>query len=393
MRMIAVGGIETRSLGDSNMFLRALWARMRTRFGPLRWQYTPKRDGPRQSIRFGWATLGASAPTGVEVSVHYSRRGIIDSVQFTPRGAIYDLYPDLDGVLRDCAREATVAMHSPASSRLAARLASAPCGPVSLYFSERWYIGPLDDGSTEIGLTVEAFDEADSRYEFQDRMGLLLDALTAWTNCTFRQADYDGGNSDKLKLPDGIFWEDQEWLDGHPIADDLIRLERSQLALGDEILRRAINSDHNLMRACHLFHEGVNLHHYAPDMATALFVSALEVISLTDEPTPPCQTCGQPMYKISKRVTELGVRHLGPGVKWVFDSHYKRRSGYLHRGERRATQPMLGHSIPLLDPNGIEGCAMPRPIGQPTNLMEFTSFVIRGEMRAYMSARSACAVT
>jgi hypothetical protein len=269
-------------------------------------------------------------------------------------------------------------------------------GPLAFTFRNDGILDRLIDGSTEIGLIVDAFDEADSLYEFEARIGSLLDALATWTNCSFRRADNDDDSS-ALDLPHGVFWEDPEWLDDHPIADGLIRLERSQLAFGDEVVAGSINENHRLTRACRLFHEGLTLHRSSPeqfgDMSTTLFVSALEVISLTDDPTPPCKTCGQPIYKISKRVTELGVRHLGPGARWVLDSHYKRRSGYLHSGKRHATQPMVGHSIPQLDPNGIEGCAMPRLIGQPTNLMEFTSFVIRAEMRAYMSARSACAVT
>jgi hypothetical protein len=90
--------------------------------------------------------------------------------------------------------------------------------------------------------------------------------------------------------------------------------------------------------------------------------------------------CGQPTYKISQRVVELGVRHLGEGVKQIFKGHYKRRSLYLHAGHVRSSQPIKSHLVPQLDPNGIEGCAMPSMVGAPTNLMEFARFVIRKEM-------------
>jgi len=388
--MIAVGDIETGSINESNLLLRALWAHMRTRFGILGWQYTPKRDGPKQSIRFGWATLGASAPTGIEISIHYKHRGIIDSIRFEPRGHIYDLHPDLDPILRECVKEATAAIRSPAKFRLAAKMFSAPAGPVGLYFSERWHIGPLDDGSTEIGLTVEAFDEVDSLYEFEVRVGLLLDALAVWTNCVFQRADHSDDNSCTLDLPDGILWGDPEWLEHHPIAENLVRLDAIQLALGDEIVSGLMNGNDRLARASRLFHEGLILYHSGSqqfyDMATILFVSALEVVSLTDNATPTCSNCGQPLYKISKRVSELGVSHLGEGARWVFDNHYRRRSRYLHSGALHYPQPGYGYAIPQLDPEAPEGSAMPRSIGFPKNLMEFTSFIIRAEMRAHMVA-------
>jgi hypothetical protein len=390
--MIEIDKVEVQSVDESNLFLRALWARMRAKFGRLGWQYTPRRDGATKNIRLGWATLGASAPTGLEVNIHYRRRGILDSIRFTPRGPIYDLHPDLDAKLRECVKEATVKMHSPLRYRLAAKLSSNRLIPVGLYFSKRWHIGPLDDESTEIGLDVNAFDEADSRYEFEVRMAMLLDALAAWINCSFRRAGHADDRSNILDLPAGIFWEDAEWLEHQPIAGDLIRLEPIQLAFGDQVVGGLINEGHKLARAAHLFHEGLLLLHTASghfgDLATALFISALEVISLSDDPAPTCQTCGQSIYKISKRVAELGVRHLGPGAKWVFDDHYRRRSRYLHTGKLHATQPFAGHAIPQLDPDGIEGCAMPRLVVQPINLMEFTSFIIRAEIRAYMTAQS-----
>jgi hypothetical protein len=66
-------------------------------------------------------------------------------------------------------------------------------------------------------------------------------------------------------------------------------------------------------------------------------------------------------------------------VERMFKESYQRRSKYLHAGKIVASQPVTAHFIPQLDPDGIEGCAMPSA-GNPKNMMEFTSFVIRREM-------------
>src|SRR5687768_4100901 len=112
--------VQVNSLEESNLFLRALWARMRVRFKRLGWQYTPKRDGQRQVIRIGWATLGISSPNGIEVGVHYKRRGVIDSVHITPRGNIYDHHPNLNADLQECVAEALATFRSPTAFQLAA---------------------------------------------------------------------------------------------------------------------------------------------------------------------------------------------------------------------------------------------------------------------------------
>lgn len=75
-------------------------------------------------------------------------------------------------------------------------------------------------------------------------------------------------------------------------------------------------------------------------------------------------------------------------MEGMFKESYQRRSKYLHVGKVVASQPVTAHFIPQLDPAGIEGCAMPSA-GNPKNMMEFTSFVIRREMHlADQSVRS-----
>lgn len=125
------------------------------------------------------------------------------------------------------------------------------------------------------------------------------------------------------------------------------------------------------------------LHYQVPechDVATALFVSALEAVNPPLSAPSTCSKCGQQTYRILQRVVDLAVRHLGSGVERFFKDHYGRRSTYLHSGRVCSSQPLHCQIIPQLDPSGIEGCAMPSRTDLPVNLMEFASFVIRQEM-------------
>ncbi|MCM2435825.1 hypothetical protein [Agrobacterium rosae] len=138
-----------------------------------------------------------------------------------------------------------------------------------------------------------------------------------------------------------------------------------------------------MTRAAIIFHKALMLYRKLPesyDIAMALFVSALETVDLPLSSPETCAEFSQPRHKISHRLVELGEKHLGDGVERIFKESYQRRSKYLHAGQVKVSQPMVSHTIPQLDPEGNEGCAMPATIGAPINLMEFTSFVIRREI-------------
>ena len=135
--------------------------------------------------------------------------------------------------------------------------------------------------------------------------------------------------------------------------------------------------------AASIFHKGLEIYRESSkghDVAQTLFISALETIDPPNNKPTNCQECGQPQYKISQRIADLGEKYLGEAVKKIFKQSYSRRSSYLHAGKAVGSQPFLRHIIPQLDPEGIEGCAAPTAIITIKNLLEFTSFIIRKEI-------------
>lgn len=374
-----------RSLSESNMFLRALWASMRRRFGVVGWQYTPHRDGKTQRIRFGWATLGAASPDRVEISVRYRQRGIVSAVEFEPSGAIRDRYPTLEADLRACVDEALQIYGAPKDYCLLACIGSSAGERFASYSGARWWISPNDEGSSTCGLVVHAFDEADAKHEFALRLGCFLDCLAVWTNRSFLQLTQTTPGQ-ALDREQSEYWSDAEWLEGYPIEGGLLRLLPSQIAILDSVVEGGLGLTAQITHAARHFHEGLALHLAAPgrfpELATVLMVSAIETITSGDGDRSHCKSCGQPIYKISQRVIDLAVRHLGLGVERIFRDHYGARSRFLHMGALSASQPYTGALIPQLDPDAPQDSAMPRVVSQPINLIEFTSFLLRQETTA-----------
>ena len=243
---------------------------------------------------------------------------------------------------------------------------------------------PLSNNTSEVGLIIGAFDAVDALHEFKLRLETILNLLSVWTNCSFDENSPDP-TANALDNAVADFWTDTDWIDEHPVTGDRLCLERECVGFGDEVVSGRIDSNHPLLRAMRLFHQGLsvaNNDHNMGDLTAVLLISALECISEGEPAT--CAECGQPVYKISQRVVDLGRRHLGDSAALLFRRHYALRSRYLHLGRMLGVQPMTGQSIPQLDPDSPEGCAMPVWISRPHNLIEFVSFVIRGEIRNYV---------
>jgi hypothetical protein len=380
--MVRVDRLPISSLSESNIFLRSLWSVLRARFDRLGWQYTPHRAGSVQRIRFGWIRLGTSSPNGVEVIVQYGRIGVIKAIEFELHGEINSIYPGIEQWLRDSVTEAVALMGKPKHVSCCTQIVTLPAIPLGYYKGRSWYCGPLSNGNTEIGIETLAFDEVDAEREFSIRLTPLLDVLACMTNVVIESTTERNGERSGMEEDVNIYLEDPDWLDNFPEQDGYLRLTTSQVGFCDNLIG-GMMVDERVRRAAHLFHKALTLYYKMPefyDVATALFVSALETVDLPLSPPSTCTKCGQPTYKISRRVVELGIRHLGPGVERLFKDHYGRRSQYLHEGRARSSEPMQSQIIPQLDPKGIEGCTMPSLAGVPKNLMEFSSFVIRREM-------------
>jgi hypothetical protein len=387
--------VDLDSVEDSNLFLRALWAQLRTFFGHLAWQYTPHRDGPHRRIIFGLAQIGGDGP--IEVSIGYGRAGCIRTITFNP---FWDSKLSTDR-LRDAV---TVARDTFSNTRLAMMTSNFPLGIAKISFATyeatNIRLESNKAGFLDVTVGVDGFDQQDLSFQYQFRVGPILDLLTCWTNCLVRR--YPDANQtatgESEKVPANSIWvEDEEWIDGLPLVRDRVALSTYQLSALQAYVNGELPLTDPLIGAARHFREGLELYETyrkpgiqaSGDLVRALFMSALEVASLHGaEEAANCSQCGQARHKISARVRELGLKHLGSIGKDLFGEQYQDRSGFLHAGEVSGSYPAQDGSCPQLDPKSETGCAMPTSQLEAFNLREFCSFVLRKETRSRFNGRS-----
>jgi hypothetical protein len=381
--MIAKKAFTVTTVKQSNVLLRFIWARLRSEFGRLSWQYTPRKIGRENRIILGFAQIGESYKR-YEVFVQYKKSGIVSAI-------IFELYdePDAESAIQiariqNCLNDIDLNKMQFKTMRGSIKVNFLPLIAIGTFCGKYWRVQQFDKGVAEIQILTKSFDEDDAQYEFFRICNDIIDIISSATNCAvvIDMMESDSVSS-FVKSNENEYLKDQEWLEDFPIENDFLRLSEETVKFIDMIVRGDIEND-CIIRAAHLFHRGLTIYRQMPlfgDVSASLFISSLEAVSLPDSLPGSCTSCGQPTHKISSRVVELGKRYMGDGVTRLLKESYQRRSKYLHVGQLSAAQPLVAKAIPQLDPSATEGCAMPITVGTPNNLMEFVSFIIRSEIR------------
>ena len=127
-------------------------------------------------------------------------------------------------------------------------------------------------------------------------------------------------------LKPNTLWAESDWLDDVPLTDGHLCLSPDQVECINPFVGDPISYDDNLMRSSHHFHKAVQLVRYGRaedyDLATALFMAALEVVSLDRRQKQHCKACGQVIHGISQRIVEIANDTIGPGLDQFFKSYY-----------------------------------------------------------------------
>ena len=406
----------------SNRFLRALWSEFKKVFGNCGWQYTPWKDGPNQKISFGFVDV--NRPEGaLEVGITYKQMGSIRTIFFNHHddGRSVDPTSDLAKAIRRSIETALTRADLPEFTKC---LSKVEClrGPPSYYAGRSFRIVPISQRRFDLHLTVRAYDDPDARTELTARMSSVLDIISVETNSAFWQLA-DGDRLDNQRLETAIdqtetFAPDPNWMDDYPVENGCYLLSGEGVKLIDWVAAGTFDGNESvstLLRAFSHFHTArkyaaqvtdlfdseeptieidgrgsipmwVRDHRLqvAGQMGAAhaeitgtLYMSALEVASkLGAAISENCEKCGQPQYKISRRVTDLmtecGGEYLGRFAK----QYYGQRSGYLHEGLMLTSTDYAGVSIPRLDPSSDSGCLM--QISSPSlNLLEYAGYCLR----------------
>ena len=398
MKSIAIS-LKNKPVDEScsNRFLRALWATLRLEFGKLAWQYSPRKDGSRRVIYFGYADLALSFT--IHIGITYKKKGIIESVIFED---VFDKTEFPVDRFQHCVRvaETTSEYELYVSAEIIIpygfqfhNCQSLEAFSLLTHNSQKTNIFSFlsrELHKTDLQIKIQAFDDADANHQFMLCARPILDVLSAFTNLFF-----DIGKPSQcvtfLNYPQQIKSTlNYDWLDGYPIVENKLLLPEHCLTLIEDIVQGNINKNKQLiLDACHHFHSARSFqeryYYYSQtesisEIAMVLYISSVEVLSLINAPTPSnCPTCSQPQHRISSRVVEFMERHNGLNIANTIKGLYNDRSKYLHAGRLLSSRSYSGKIIPQLKFSSNDGVLSPMSLAPIHNLREFTSFCIRAE--------------
>lgn len=402
--------VKTTGRRGSNRLLRAVWAQIRSEFGKCAWQYMPRKEGASHLIRFGHADLGEAT---VEVGVRYAQRDCISELHFQCTG------PNLEDRLRACVTGAIERAPRPKTSWLAVE---GILYPILLPFAPRvrstYALEAGKDRRSRLVIRVESYDSVDEKSQAHQRLSNLLDLLAVASNCVLvtsrdlvvnspAQVDIevcDGeGNAptSTIQVPPQPPGQavDPDWYDGYPTIDGHVAPCDEDLDAIEKLLLDDEESEGDLFLAAAHFRTALEMEHKSKsamqdfggshELSITLYLSALEVISASAaEPATPCKSCGQPVYSISRRVAAYVLKREGKAVEEVIKRMYARRSKYLHGGVLFSTRSYGGTTLPQLDSCDETGCLHSTPLVPILNVREWTSHMLRCELRARSAAHA-----
>ncbi len=403
---------------DSNIFLRALWANISKEYGKCVWQYTPYKDSSKHIIFLG--NMDIDLPSCFSVYVHYKKKAVINKMEFLELNN-KEVSQEIKEKFQEIIKETVISFKTPEIKCLNATISS--YNSISNYNSDFFSISSYGNGLSSFTLGVKAFGDNDAKFICQSKMTKVLDLLSVLTNAPFsfcKQPSNPVTHKEKE-----MFYEDEGFIDGHPIQNSEFILTK----YGKEIIDRVIRSDKEegnikkLINASMHFHaarkfdaqindlyiyhepeqtEEVDIYtiNFSPrdqrlfsarevnanieEIATVSYISALEVISsiVFDNDAHRCKNCNQFMYGISARVRDLLRKYFPDQLAKQIHSYYSSRSKFLHEGEI-LEHTYTGISIPQLDYNHSSGCKVSSDIPL-INLREYTGYCIRSVIKEYL---------
>jgi hypothetical protein len=369
----------------SNQFLRALWAEIRSRDPDCVWQYCPIKRGEQKTISFGFLHLMKTEK--VYAGITYERKGGIESIIFDHIGdKSTKTHLQIEDILQQSLESARQKYETPHLITVTGYLRSQHIPLLADYSGERFSIKhhpQIKSSSLTIG--VLAYDDLDALTLYTKIAYRILHFLSIETNISFQLRNVAVNKEDKIEMRhENKYFEDPDWLDGWPKVDELLYISEEGAEFIDWIAKG--QDDHQerkkFLLACRHFYAARKTH--SDEVVTVLCMSALEVASnLRATNAAKCENCGQPVYKIGKRVAEFVDRFLPPHIVKFFKEYYKKRSKYLHEGIILEDQSFFhfGKNIPQLNKNHDSGCEIPTQVSV-INLWEFTSYCLRSLLRA-----------
>jgi hypothetical protein len=364
---------------------------MAKEFGKCGWQYSPYKEGAKNKITFGFMDINEE--TALEVGITYREKGSINNIYFllnygkSEVEKRTELYKRLNQVVK--ATKESIGKHQ------AFYMTTTIQGyhPIMYYRGKNFAIEPMIDKKNKFSCIIKAYDVNQGSGFLAQKVTQLLDFLSVETNAIYRRPNKIH-IEETIPFENEIYQEDDEFIDDLSLQDGFIVISRE----GKEMIEKITDIDQLspelelFLKACSHFHNGrameEQLYHRADgqlvsmhvgnktELATTLYLSALEVVTLIGFKEDKCNECGQPKFQIGRRVRQLTSRYLPKHLVKDFVDYYDKRSKYLHAGQKLVTETPTRSHIPLLDPDDNSGCDYPYKIPLK-NVGEYVSYCLR----------------
>lgn len=410
--------IGISNIEESNDFLKSLWAQMEKEFEKCGWHFSPVKKNNR--IFLGFMRIGDLGE--LSVSISYKQKGTINNLYFELGNDRQEIpkNSELSNRLKKVVRLARSKQGEFSFFRCSVPIES--YYPIASYESEFFKTEILSKEGTQLTFLTKAYDEKQVNGISSKKIKQIMDFLSLETNGVFWRGKTSNMEQEKKVLTNELF-QDDEFIDGMPIKEDCIVLSRE----GKQFLEQIINPHNQLskdveifLKACHHFHSArkydeqefsnallidgdsfpeeiekrkndlkiaskmVESH---VELATTLYMSALEVVTLIGAEKNTCSACGQPKYQIASRVRDLVTEHLGEHLASDFNYYYNLRSKYLHTGLLIEDEEFGGYVIPQLDVDSKSGCREVTGVAL-INLREYVGYCLREYYKKNLLIRS-----
>ena len=430
--MIFHVGIDSNE--EANKFLRKLWAEFRREFGKCAWNYTPTRIGIANTIIFGMMDI--EIPEGsLIVSICYLRKGTIKTISFgfmdqkPSEHRLHELNQNIQKIINISKKN--LDQRSEFFFKTGINIIVKPLG----YYKGEAFVIHCSQGSTfNLAISTTGYDKIDAQTECQSKILKCLDLLSVETNSPFWKYSVVS-KAEQEQENEEIFVEDLEWIDDYPVINEKLRLSKSGKLFLDLIAQDKLNeAQETLLRACNHFHtarkydaqiydrlkyhstEEIESDLYQinfeerdeklsiaaqmgsthMEIASVLYLSALEVASSINFKNKNCPECSQPVYSIKNRVADMVEKYLHFKLAKEFKEYYNKRSKYLHEAELLCNYSYIGITIPQLNLSHIPQLDLSDPINIDSiyssipllNLREYTSFCLRKILQSLVSEQT-----
>jgi hypothetical protein len=381
--------INYTTVEESNMFLRALWTKLRND-GQMGWNFTPYKDAKNKIISLGFVSTNVLSGL-YYVKIKYEIRGCIKKLIFEPQDSNGDVNRDYEMLITivDAAKN-----YKKDISTVYLRMAYKTIGEgIDNYCGKNFRIINYDNEFSII-FAINGFDKKDVGSELAKINGKVIDFLSTQISHVIFQTD----NVKALpEINDYNNFASENWVDTYPIINNRIKVMEKSVEAIDKIISQQHDDEfEKYIDACRLFHTATKYTSFIYDydnydfkqveyglsfeeVANMLYMSSFEVLaSIMDSNDSRCESCNQNIFSIRQKVIKL-IENYSEGYmdKGIIDDYYKKRSAYVHSGEFFSNRSYYGGvSNPQLSKSDI-GVIMQLPYINLLMLRDVGGFIFR----------------